>query len=84
MKVEKNNIQWWYEALSYLVSILEVNKQACTSEDETRMTGQAYPKMWAYLGYKNLLTRYEMETGMEDQHTSAEARFRAAEKVHKT
>ncbi len=84
VKFEMNNIQWRYEALSYLVSILEVNQQARTTADETRTTGQAYPKIWAYLGYKNLLTRYEMEMGMEDPHTSAEARFKAAQKAYKT
>ncbi len=84
VKYEMNNIQWRYEALSYLVSIIEVNKQARTSGDETRTVREAYPKMWAYLGLKNLLTRYEVEAEMEDQYMSAEARFKAAEKVYKT
>ncbi len=48
-----------------------------------RTPKEVYPRLWEYLGLKNLLTRYEIETGMEDRHTSAEARFKAAEKVHK-
>ncbi len=79
-----NNIQWRFEALTYLVLILETNQKACSSGDETRTPKEAYPKLWAYLGFRNLLTRYEIETGKEDPNTSAAAQFGAAERVHKT
>ncbi len=49
-KLELNDIQWRYEALSYLTSILHVNQEAHNSRDETQMVGEAYPKMWVYLG----------------------------------
>ncbi len=35
VKLELNDIQWRYEALSYLTSILQVNKEAHNSGDET-------------------------------------------------
>ncbi len=81
---EMNNIQWRYEALSYLVSIVKVNKEAHDRGDEARTVGQAYPRIWACLGLMNLLTRHEVDMGMEDLDTSAAARYRAAKKVHKT
>ncbi len=34
-KVELNDIQWRYEALSYLTSILQINKEACERGDKT-------------------------------------------------
>ncbi len=81
---ELNPIQWRFEALSYLVSIVKVNRQVRERGEETRAVEQAYPKIWAYLGLKNLLTRHETDTGMEDPNTSVVARFTAAEKVHRT
>ncbi len=83
-KFEMNDIQWRFKALSYLTSILQVNKQARDSGGEMQTTGEAYPKIWAYLGLKNLLTQYEKDTGLEDRYTLAEAQFEAAKRMHDT
>ncbi len=77
-----NDIQWRFEALTYLTSILQVNQKAHARGSEMRTTGEAYPKIWAYLGFRNLLTRYEMDTGEEDRYMSAEAQFKATERTH--
>ncbi len=84
VRFEMNDIQWKFEALTYLISILQVNKWACDSGSKMRTPGEAYPKLWTYLGLKNLLTPYEKDTGMDDQHTSAEAQFEAAKRMHET
>ncbi len=77
VSLEMNEIQWRYEALSYMTSILKANQEACDQGNETRGPGEAYPRIWAYLGYRNLLTQYEKDSGREDPYTSAEARFKA-------
>ncbi len=50
--------------------------------DETQTVAQAYPRVWAYLGLKNLLMRYEVDNGTEDAYTSVALQFGAAEKAH--
>ncbi len=82
-KVELNDIQWRYEVLSYLTSIIQINKEVCKRGDNTRTPREAYPKIWVYLGLRNLLTKYEKDTGMEDRYMLADARFKAAEKMHR-
>ncbi len=81
---ELNAIQWRFEALFYLATIVKRNKEAQERGDETRMPAQAYLRIWAYLGLKNLLTRHEVEKGTEDPNTSVAARYKAAERVHQT
>ncbi len=45
VKLEMNEIQWKYKALSYLTSILSVNKEAREHGDEEQMAGEAYPRI---------------------------------------
>ncbi len=82
VSLEMNEIQWRYEALSYMTSIPKVNQEACGQGNETRGPGEAYLRIWAYLGFRNLLTQYEKDSGREDLYTLAEARFKAAQKTH--
>ncbi len=84
LTLELNHIQWQYEALSYLTMIVRMNQQARESGGETRAVAQVSPRIWAYLGLQNSLTRHEVEMGMEDPNTSMLARFIAIEKAHKT
>ncbi len=61
MSLEMNEIQWKYEALSYLTSILKVNQEAHNQGTKTRGPGETYPRIWKYLGFRNLLTQYKQD-----------------------
>ncbi len=80
--VEMNQIQWKYEALSYLTSIIKGNQEAWDQRTETRGPGEAYPKMWKYLSFRKLLTQLKEMTMREDPYMSVEARFKAAKMTH--
>ncbi len=60
---ELNPIQWRYEALSYLTTIVRLNRQAHESGNEMRTVAQVYPRVWLYLGLQGLLMRHEIEMG---------------------
>ncbi len=60
--VEMNQIQWKYEALSYLTSIIKGNQEVWDQGTETRGPGEAYLMIWKYLGFRNLLTQLEEQT----------------------
>ncbi len=76
--VEMNQIQWKYEALSYLTLIIKGNQEAREQGTEMRGPGVAYPRMWKYLSFRNLLTQLEEK----DPYMSVEARFKAAKTMH--
>ncbi len=45
VSLETNDIQWRYEALSYLTSIIKGNQEAQEQGTETREQGEAYPRI---------------------------------------
>ncbi len=73
VSLKMKEIQWRYEALFYLTSILKANQEVRDQGHEEREPGEAYPKIWAYLGYRNLLMQYEKDSRREDPYTSVEA-----------
>ncbi len=56
-----------------MTSILKANQEARSHGDEMRMPGEAYPKVWAHLGFKSLLMQFEKDLGREDPYMSADA-----------
>ncbi len=48
------------------------------------MVAQTHPRIWTYLGLRNLLTRYEVENGTEDPYMSVQLRLETAQKAHQT
>ncbi len=61
-KIEGNNIQWRFEAASYLNSLIIGVKNMQKEGEDMRDPGQSCPKLWLYLGMKNALTLLERET----------------------
>ncbi len=80
--VEMNQIQWKYEALSYLNSLIKGNKEAQQEGNEMRGPGEVYPRLWKYLGFRNLLMPLKEKMLNEDPYTSAVSRLKAAKKMH--
>ncbi len=69
---ESTELQWRYEALLYLLTVIRVNDRMRATKKDSRRIAHTHPRVWTYLGLRNLLTRYEMDNGVEDPHTSVE------------
>ncbi len=46
VSIEANQIQWRYEALTYLSSLIAGNKRAQQEGEEMQEPGEAYSKLW--------------------------------------
>ncbi len=80
--VEMNQIQWKYEVLSYLDSLIRVNKEVQQEGNEMQGLGEVYPRLWKYLGFRNLLTQLKEKMLREDPYTSAASQLKAAKTTH--
>ncbi len=80
--LEQSSIQFKFEVLSYLDSIVRVYWQARETRGKERLIQEVYPRMWTYLSLRNLLMRHEVERGEEDPNTQIAARFAAADRAY--